>query len=67
MELVALKDKLESLTKEKQIALARLLLRKQVVYDENTNGMFFNLSILSPEVLKEVEDWLEEESRVNLP
>ena len=67
MELVALKDKLESLTKEKQIALARLLLRKQVVYDENTNGMFFNLSILSPEVLKEVQDWLEEESRVNLP
>jgi hypothetical protein len=67
MELVALKDKLESLTKEKQIALARLLLRKQVVYDENTNGMFFNLSILSPDVLKEVEDWLEEESRVNLP
>jgi hypothetical protein len=67
MELVALKDKLESLTKEKQIALARLLLRKQVVYDENTNGMFFNLSILSPEVLKEVQVWLEEESRVNLP
>jgi hypothetical protein len=67
MELVALKDKLESLTKEKQIALARLLLRKQVVYDENTNGMFFNLSILSPEVLKEIQDWLEEESRVNLP
>jgi hypothetical protein len=58
MELVALKDKLESLTKEKQIALARLLLRKQVVYDENTNGMFFNLSILSPDVLKEVQVWL---------
>lgn len=67
MELVALKDKIEGLPKEKHIALARLLLRKQVVYDENTNGMFFNLSILTPEVLKEIQDWLEEESRVNLP
>jgi hypothetical protein len=58
MELVALKDKIEGLAKEKHIALARLLLRKQVVYDENTNGMFFNLSILTPEVLKEVQEWL---------
>jgi hypothetical protein len=67
MELVALRDKIEGLAKEKHIALARLLLRKQVVYDENTNGLFFNLSTLPPDVLKEVQEWLEEEHRVNLP
>jgi len=51
-----LRDKIEALPKEKHIELARILIHKyNVQYDVNTNGIFINLSSVSPEIVAVIQ------------
>ena len=50
-----IKDRVEQMSKNYHVEIARLLIQKyNVSYDENQNGLFINLSNLSPEVHKTI-------------
>lgn len=55
MNLSDIKDRVEQMSKNYHVEIARLLIQKyNVSYDENQNGLFINLSNLSPEVHKTI-------------
>ena len=59
MSIVDLKDKLEKMNKSQQIELARMLIHEyRVTYDENQNGIFINMSELSPIILEKIRTFL---------
>ncbi len=55
MNITDIKDRVEQMSKNYHVEIARLLINKyNVSYDENQNGLFINLSQLSPEVHKTI-------------
>jgi len=54
MNLVHIRDRVESLPKHYHKDVARILLENGVVCDENKNGLFINLSTVSQDVLEKV-------------
>ena len=58
MDLLNIKDKIESLPRQYHSEIARLLMDHNTPYNENSNGMFVNLSLLSPEVLTKVVQYI---------
>ena len=59
MEIVALKDRIELLPKQYHLEIARIIVDTSTPFNENQNGMFVNLSNVSPAVLKKLEQYLE--------
>ena len=60
MSVVDLKDRLEKMNKPQQIELARMLIHEyKVTYDENQNGIFINMSELSPSILDKIKKFLQ--------
>jgi hypothetical protein len=57
MNLEKLKQDIECLSKAKHIELLRILKENNIEYSENKNGVFFNLSELSPSVIKKIYDF----------
>lgn len=51
MELIELKDRIEVLPKLYHIEIGKLLNKYNVHLNENQNGIFINLSKLSPEII----------------
>ena len=47
MDLQGMRDKIDTLSKEHHIEIAKLFLQDEVPYNENQNGIFVNLSIIS--------------------
>lgn len=46
-----MKDRIEQMTKNYQIEIARILINThRVSYDENQNGLFINITKLNPEI-----------------
>jgi hypothetical protein len=58
IELISLKKKLEELTKKQQCEILKVLIRLEIVFSENANGIFFNLSSLSEEQLSEIKKYI---------
>jgi hypothetical protein len=54
MNVVHLRDRVESLPKNYHKDIARILLEHNTTYDENKNGMFINLSTVSQDVLEKI-------------
>ena len=55
-DLEQLKNDIERLSKSKHIELLRILKENNISYSENKNGVFFNLSDLSPNVIQKIYD-----------
>jgi len=53
-----LKKTIESLNKTRQIEILKIFLKNNISVSENKNGSFVNLSYLSPDCLKEVNNYL---------
>jgi hypothetical protein len=59
MDVSDIKDKVEQMSKNYHVEIARILITKyNVAYDENQNGIFINLSQLSPEVHKTISQFI---------
>jgi len=59
MNLSDIKDKIEQMSKNYHIEVARILINEhKISYDENQNGVFINLSQLSPEVHKKIINFI---------
>lgn len=56
-DLEQLKNDIERLSKSKHIELLRILKENNISYSENKNGVFFNLSDLSPNVIQKIYDY----------
>ncbi len=61
-------DSLKGLTKSEYIEIVRLLQKHEVVYSENHNGIFLNLTALSQDVFDDLERFLvfTQQNRQNL-
>jgi len=55
MNIQSIKDTIEKMPSEYHIELARILIQdNHVNFDENQNGIFINLSLLSPSVVEKI-------------
>jgi hypothetical protein len=54
-----MKDKIESYPKNYQIEIGKIFLENKVNLNENQNGMFINLSQLSPEIIHKIISFTE--------
>jgi hypothetical protein len=58
MNVLELKDKIEQMNKSRHIELARILIHEyKIQYDENQNGIFINMSELTPLVIEKMTDF----------
>jgi aspartate/tyrosine/aromatic aminotransferase len=70
MNLNGMKDRIEQMSKNYQIEIARLLIHTHnIAYDENQNGMFINMGQMSEEVqivMKQFIDYVDlQEQQLN--
>ena len=60
MNLSLLKDKIEQMQKNYHIEIARILIQEHnSSYDENQNGIFINLSNMTPEMHIKIQQFVE--------
>jgi hypothetical protein len=60
MNLSLLKDKIEQMQKNYHIEIARILIQEHnSSYDENQNGIFINLSNMTPEMHFKIQQFVE--------
>ena len=60
MDLISIKDKIEKMQKNYHTEIARILIKEhQISYDENKNGIFINLSHLSPIVIEKMVKFID--------
>jgi hypothetical protein len=60
MDLILLKDKIEKMQKNYHIEMARILIKDCLIpYDENKNGIFINLSHLSPNIHEKISKFID--------
>lgn len=58
IQLIALKNKIEQLSKKQQIEVLKIINTLDISFSENSNGVFFNLSSLSEEHLEKINNYL---------
>ena len=58
IELVTLKTKIEQLNKKQQIEVLKIIMKLDVAFSENNNGIFFNLSGLSEQQLTQINSYI---------
>lgn len=58
LELVTLKTKIEELSRKQQVEVLKIITRMNIVYSENNNGIFFNLSCLDKNQLSELNKYI---------
>ncbi len=58
MDLVKLKTKIESFTKERQREILNIFIENDIDISENSNGCFINLSMTPSSVLNKITDYL---------
>jgi len=55
MNIIDLKDKIEQMSKSRHVELARILIHEyKIQYDENQNGIFVNMSELTPSIINKM-------------
>ena len=60
MNVNAMKDRIEQMTKNYQIEIARLLINTHnIAYDENQNGLFINMAQMTEEVKTSMQQFIE--------
>jgi len=53
-----LRDKIETLTVFHQIEILRILQMNKVTFSENKNGVFVNLTYVSQDIIKKINDYI---------
>ena len=60
MNLTEMKDRIEQMPKNYHVEMARILINNhKISYDENQNGLFFNLSHLTPDIHLKIHQFIE--------
>ena len=70
MNLVAIKDKIETLKRNYHVEIARILHDNNAAVNENQNGIFVNLSLLDPSIITKIVQYVAyidlQESQLNV-
>lgn len=68
-ELITLRNTIEKMSFKKHIEVFKILKKYNIDYSENSNGIFFNLTEISPNILTEIQDFIHyievQESMIN--
>jgi hypothetical protein len=60
MSVAEIKDRIDRMSKSQHIELARILIREHHVnYDENKNGIFINMTELTPATMTRIKKFLQ--------
>lgn len=59
MNLAALKDRIEELSKPHHVEIARIVVESSTAYNENQNGIFVNMAALQPETIVKMQRYVE--------
>ena len=54
-KLLQLRNSIESLSKESQLEIFKILRDNKVEFSENKNGVFFNLSLVDKNIIEQVQ------------
>tara|TARA_B100000902_G_C26437700_1_gene494552 strand:- start:26 stop:376 length:351 start_codon:yes stop_codon:yes gene_type:complete len=57
--LTIIRDKIECFDKEQQIDILKILNQEKTSLNENKNGVFVNLTNLSPEVINKLDEYID--------
>ena len=64
-----LRDKIESLTVFHQVEILRILQTNRITFSENKNGVFVNLTYVTPDVIDKINEYIiyvyKQESQLN--
>jgi dipeptidase len=67
--LKSLRDKIELLTIFNQIEIFRIIYTSNVIFSENKNGVFINLTYVNPDVIEKISEYIvyvsKQESHLN--
>lgn len=58
IELVTLKTKIEQLSKKQQVEILKIIMKLDISFSENNNGVFFNLSGLDETQLTQINNYI---------
>ena len=58
IELVTLKTKIEQLSKKQQVEVLKIIMKLDISFSENNNGIFFNLSGLDQKQLLQINNYI---------
>ena len=58
-ELDTIKTSIEQMVKVNQVEILKILLKHNVKINENKSGIFVNLSFLAPDILKDINTYLQ--------
>lgn len=58
IELVTLKTKIEQLSKKQQVEVLKIIMKLDISFSENNNGIFFNLSGLDQQQLLQINNYI---------
>lgn len=58
IELVTLKTKIEQLSKKQQVEVLKIIMKLDISFSENNNGIFFNLSGLDEQQLNQINNYI---------
>jgi len=59
MDFLSLRDRIDGLSKDHHIEIAKLLIADAVVYNENQNGIFVNLGTLSDPTYTKILNYID--------
>jgi len=58
VDLKKLRDVIQRLEKIHQLYILNLIIMRSVPYSENSNGVFINMSVITPKILQEIYSYL---------
>ena len=69
-QLASIKQTIEGFTKDQQLQILKILKENNVSLNENSNGTFINMTALSADILKKLNDYIQhisvQESELNI-
>ena len=66
MNIIDIKTRIEQQNKSHQMEILRILLKNKVQINENSNGIFVNLTKLEPSIIEEMSKYLEYINQQNI-
>ena len=65
-KLIEIKEEIEKMDKSSHLEVFNILDKEKIPYNSNMNGIFINLSLISTNILKTLEDYIDYKKKQKL-
>lgn len=65
-KLIVIKEEIEKMDKSSHLEVFNILDKEKIPYNSNMNGIFINLSLISTNILKTLEDYIDYKKKQKL-